>query len=696
MTEPGKLLQKAASAMRRLLPALVAFALLTTVVPTPARAMSTAAEIQMGQSEDQEIVAGSVIETDPLMNAYVQGIAENLWNQVARKDVPYSIKVIKDDSINSFATMGGFVYIDEGLIDFVQSDDEFASVIGHETGHIERRHVITSQSKAQILDILFGLASMFSPLIYNFGGLAEAGLMAKISREDELQADRYGLQLMSRAGYDPESMVTMMAHLGVLQDEHSDLLTKYLEDHPDPKARVAHLMGYPELDPKNVTTTQELVQASSDEERARYSFSSYRLHQVLAKDAQDPEALLELGQSELALGQTSKSEQTLAEAAQLGTAQTRATANQRIAALRQMQVQRVNLTHPNLPKLQAAVQAAKTSQLAAATQIQARASEGKDQLKAVNNRMNSLQYEIPDFSRINIKRGSKVEAIVKNLNLMSRSINSALQDAGDAIGGVGSLEVNKETGLLKEGATIYDEMLAPFSQTPIPSDSLAILPDYPKMIDQLTTADEEMLRSVDASRASLTLLDQSLGDLDDFLKQLDEVHMGYNGDISPSSYASIEPLMKKNVAEFDAAAGEASQGAQLYNMARTRQLSSRIALLGLGTSPQRYSSLQYALQQRFGSDGLDYRTMLRDGLTPGDVTVATIVAADIKSTPEAIVAEARSSKESIEDVANAHGMHAWPLEIFTGLVYLDFTDDPFKELRKADGTESVELSQLGL
>jgi predicted Zn-dependent protease len=691
--EPPK---KAAGAMRRLLPALVALSLLCSLCPAPAVAMSTAAEIQLGQSEDQEIVAGSVIETDPLMNAYVQGIAENLWNQVARKDVPYSVKVIKDDSINSFATMGGFVYIDEGLIDFVQSDDEFASVIGHETGHIERRHVITTQSKAQILDILFGLASMFSPLIYNFGGLAEAGIMAKISREDELQADRYGLQLMSRAGYDPESMVTMMAHLGVLQDEHSDLLTKYLQDHPDPKNRVSHLMGYPELDPKNVTTTQQLVQSSSDEERARYSFSEYRLHQVLAKDPQNPEALLELGQSELAEGQTSKSQQTLAEAAQLGSAQTRATANQRIAALRQMEVQRVNLTHPNLPKLQAAVQSAKTAQLAAATQIQARASEGKDQIKAVNNRMNSLQYEIPDLSRINIKRGSKVEAIVKNLNLMSRSINSALQDAGGAIGGVGSLEVNKQSGLLKEGSTIYDEMLAPFSSSPIPSDSLAILPSYPQMLVAMSTANEEMLRSVDASRASLTLLDQSLGDLDDFLKQLDQVRMGYNGDIGQASYAGIEPLMKKNVAEFDAAASEASQASQLYNMARTRQLSTRIALLGLGTSPQRYSSLQYALQQRFGSTGLDYRTMLRDGLTPGDVTVATIVAADIKSTPEAIVAEARSSNETVVDVANAHGMHAWPLEIFTGLVYLDFTDDPFKELRKADGTESVELSQLGL
>ncbi len=65
---------------------------------------------------------------------------------------------------------------------------------------------------------------------------------------------------MSRAGYDPESMVTVMAHLGVLEDEHSDAVTKYLEDHPDPSARVAHLMGYPELDPTTVTPTQQLVQ----------------------------------------------------------------------------------------------------------------------------------------------------------------------------------------------------------------------------------------------------------------------------------------------------------------------------------------------------------------------------------------------------------------------------------------------------
>lgn len=685
---------------RRIIPLFAIISLLSAVSPAPVLAMSTQKEIALGQSYDQEIVASSVIETDPLLNAYVQGIAGNLWNQVARKDLPYNVKVIKDNQINSMATMGGFIYVNEGLIDFVQSDDELASVIGHETGHIERRHVITTESKAQILDILFGIASMFSPIIYEFGSLAEAGMLAKVERGNELQADRYGLQLMSRAGYDPESMVTMMAHLGVLQDEHSDAVSKYLEDHPDPAARVAHLMGYPELDPTTVTPAQQLVEASSDEERARYSFARTRLDQVLAKDPHSSEALLELGQSELALGLPNKSEQTLDEAAQSGSPATRATANQRIAALRHMQAQEIVLTKADPPQnLQGVVAQAASTHAADATEIAAREAEGKDQLKAVQSRLETLQYEVPDLGRINIRRGTRVEAVVKNLTSMARSLNSALEDAGgntSPIGGIGSLEKNKESGLLKESADIYQEMLAPFAMKPVPTESVALFPSYPRMLDELSRADSEMLRSVDAARAALTQLDQSIGDLDEFLKQLDHSSIGFGGDISPSDYATLTPLMKKCVDDFNDAATAASQGAQLFNLARSRQLSTRISLLGLGTSPQLYSTLQYALAQRFGSTGIDYRTMLHDGLTPGDVTAATIVAADIKSTPQNVIAEAKSSGETVIDVANAHKMHAWPLEIFMGLVYLDYTDDPTKELRKADGTLAVDLNKLGL
>jgi predicted Zn-dependent protease len=692
--------RKSTRMLRRTIPLIAIISLLSAASPAPVSAMSTQAEIALGQAEDQQIVASSVVETDPLLNAYVSGVAGNLWNQVQRKDVPYSVKIMKDSQINSFATMGGFVYVNEGLIDFVQSDDELASVMGHETGHIERRHAITTNSKAQILNILFGIASIFSPILYEFGGLAEAGLMAKVSREDEIQADRYGLQLMSRAGYDPESMVTMMAHLGVLQDEHSDAVSKYLEDHPNPSARVAHLMGYPELDPTTITASQQLVQASSDEERARYSFAQLRLNQVLKKDPQNSEALLDLGESQLALGLPNKSEQTLAEAAQLGSPATRAAANQRIAALRKLEVQEVRLTKADPPgNLQSVVEAAQTTHQQSASEIQARAAEGKDQLRAVQSRIDSLQYEVPDLSRINIRRGSRVEAIVKNLTSMARSMNSTLQDTGSdtsPIGGVGSLQKSKESGLLKESADIYSEMLAPFSMKPIPTDSVALLPSYPLMMNDLSRADGEMLRSVDAARAALTQLDQSLGDLDEFLKELDHAQLTFNGDVSLSEYETLTPLMHKCLDEFNAAATAASQGSQLFNFARARQLSTRITLLGVGTSPQLYSTLEYALQKRFGSSGVSYRTTLRDGLTPGDVTAATIIAADVKSTPESIIAEAKSANQTVIDVANAHKMHAWPLEIFMGLVYLDYTDDPIKELRKADGTLALDLNKLGL
>jgi predicted Zn-dependent protease len=665
---------------RRIAAFLTMLVLAGAICPAPVRATSTQTEVEMGRAEDEQIVDTSVIETDPLMNAYVQKIAGNLWKQVERKDVPYNVKVIKDTEVNSFATLGGYVYIDEGLIDFVQSDDEFAGVIGHETGHIERRHLLTSQSKLAGLNLLFGIASLFSPLIYEFGNIMEAGAFAKIERADELQADRTGLQLMSRAGYDPDNMTTIMTHLGVLEDEHSDLVTKYLQDHPDPKARVAHLAGYPELDPTKVSEDQRVVQAASDSERARYEFSSLKFQQILKTDPTNAEALLGLGQDQIALGFPSKSQQTLAQAAQIGSPQTKALAEQKMADLRSVQAQRVTLTQPNLAGLRTSFAAVQTAQNAANVAIAARKDQGRDQLKQLKSRTDALQYEVPNFANVNVQHGSRLESIYKNVMVMGRSLNSALQDASTTIYGVGSLERNKESGLLKESNSILDEMQQTLNSTPIPTDQIAILPSYPAMFNELRFADSDMIRSVDAARASLTTLDQGLGDVDNFFRELNRTSLSYRGDISQASYDALAPLMQKAMTGLDLAATQASQAAQLYNMARTRQLSTRITLLGVGTSPERYATLQYALQQRFGMNGIPYQEMLHDGITPGDVVVATILAADIKSTPEDIIDQMISEKKSPVELADEHGMHAWPLEIFTGLVYLDYTDDPAKEM----------------
>ncbi|MGH7737281.1 MAG: M48 family metalloprotease [Candidatus Tyrphobacter sp.] len=661
---------------------LVVAALVAASLPTRALALSTQQEIRQGQAEDEQITRSEVIETDPLLNAYARSIANKLWLQVARKDVPYNIKIVKSSDINSFATEGGFVYIDEGLIDFAQSDDEFASVIGHETGHIERRHVVSMNAKAELLSLLLGLASIFSPFIYYGGNVLAQTVMAKVSREDELEADRYGLQLMSRAGYDPDSMVTMMSHMAALEDEHNELVDKYLEDHPDAKARIAHLLGYPELDPTVVTEQQRLVQAVSDSERARYSFAYVKLRAILDKHPRNVEALLHLAQVQLALGLTSKSAQTLAQAAQLGSSQARALVAVRQAQLRDIEVRRALLIRedPNFHGLVAEIDGAHRSLAALSQGVWARESQARDRLKSQESRLTDLQFEIPNLGNITIRPNSHLASIVGSIEAMSRALNSALDDDEQVLANVGSLEPDKQGGMLLASREVLDEMAAPLALAPVPDDSLALFPSYGTMLGEIGRADDDLVRSVDESRTSLDEMDAGIGELDALFRALDDTPMGYQGDIGQSDFNGLHATIATAVNDLDDAATTASQAAQLYNMARARQYSVRITLLGVGASPQRFATLQHALDVRFASSGLDYATMLRDGITAGDDVAATIVAADIGSTPQAIVEESLRTKTPITDLANEHGMHAWPLEIFMRLTYLDYTDDPVKEL----------------
>ncbi len=667
--------------LRRIIPVAVIISLLGAMCPSPALALSTQAEIEMGRAYDQQIVESSVVETDPLLNQWVQTVSQKLWAETARKDVPYNVKILNESDPNAFSTLGGYVYVNEGMLDFVQSDDELAGVIGHETGHIERRHVVTMQTKANILSLLLGIASLFSPFIYNFGNLLQAGALAKMSRLDELQADRYGLLLMSRAGYDPEAMLSLQQHLMALDGDHNDLVTKYFQDHPGGASRVAHLLGYPELDPTKTNTQEHLVWALHDLDEARYSVASIELNQVLKSDPNNQQALLALGQTQLALGLTSKSEQTLGELAQSTSPDVKAAAQERMAALRAMEARRVDLTRPNLSSLRTQLKDAQGVQSQAAAQIAARHDEGHNQLKSLQNRLQTIEYELPDFSRIEVKHGSRLEAVERSLNGMARSINSALQDSSDAIDDVGSVDAktNKPSGLLKENADILGEMNSPLSMTPIPSDSIAVFPSYPEMLSELTSADGDMERAVDAGRASAMQLDDGLGDLDAFIKRLQQVNINYFNDISQMDYEGLVPFMQKAQQSLGQAAVSASQASQLYNMARSRQLETRITMLGLGTSPQRYETLQKAINVRWNVDDLSYIDMLHDNVTPGQLTAASIVAADTKTTPQAIVREAHESHRSIVDVANAHGMHAEALEIFLGLIYLDYTDSPETE-----------------
>jgi predicted Zn-dependent protease len=654
---------------------------LVAVLPAPARAESTATEIQQAKAEDKQILDQYNLVSDPLLNQWTTDVGETLWTEVTRRDVPYNVKILDSPEINSFTIGGGYIYIDEATLDFVQSDDELAGVLGHETGHNERRHTVTLPAKEEALNLLFGIASMFSPFIYRFGEIAEAGIIAKQSRADELQADQYGLQLMARAGYDPDAMLNFMKHLDAVSHEQPSIVDKYFEDHPGFPDREAHLSGYEALDPTKRTTDQILVQALHDEKEGRYSYSAYKFAQVLKADPNNATALLNEGEDQIALGQPEKGQQTLAEAAQDGNAETRSAALSNIKELRESQAKSTFVVHPNLDPLRAQLAAAQTLQDQTATAVAIRHDAGKDQVKSVDARVQDISYGLPDFSRIEVRPGSKLDAVIKNLNGMARSIDKSFSSSSTAITEIGSIEKNKESGVMKENADLLKELSAPLALDPVPAQSLAILPNYPRMIDDLSLTDGDMIRSLDAARSSLALLDVALGDLDEFIKRLGHSQLDFHGDISQVDYDSILPVMARASEHLSKAAVAGAQAAQLLNLARSRQLQSRITLLGVGYPQDRYATLQYALKVRVNNEGLDYDAMQQHGLSAGEVAAAAIVAADTNTTPLAVVEEAKSTNRQIVDIANDRGMHAEALEIFLGLVYLDYTDDPLKEAR---------------
>ncbi len=322
---------------------------------------------------------------------------------------------------------------------------------------------------------------------------------------------------------------------------------------------------------------------------------------------------------------------------------------------------------------------ARARQQIAVTTIATRRDEAKDQIKAVGARIQDITYGVPDFSRLNIRPGSRIEAVIKNLEGMGRSIDQAYGKSEESINGIGTLEPRKAGGLVKESDDILAELEAPLKVTPVPTQSLAILPSYPRMLDDLQLTDGDMIRSLDASRSSLALLDTALGDLDTFIKQLSRTSLDFGGDMTIGDYQALVPMMATASTTLGKCAVAGSEASELYNMARSRQLQTRITMLGVGFPQDRYATLQYALQQRVHDDGVDYRTMTHDDLTPGEVAAAAIIAADTNTTTAAVVQQAATSNKRIIDVANARGMNTEALEIFLGLVYLDYTDDPAKE-----------------
>ena len=173
-------------------------------------------EVQMGQEYAQQINAQLPIIQDPELNRYINVIGDSIARLTSRGDLDWHFFIVDAQEVNAFAVPGGFVYVNRGLIQRADQMDELAGVLGHEIGHVVRRHTVKQMEKEQGANVGITLACILTGVCNSqVAGaainIAGGALFARFSRQDEAEADVEGVKNTVRAGVSPAGMVTMIA-----------------------------------------------------------------------------------------------------------------------------------------------------------------------------------------------------------------------------------------------------------------------------------------------------------------------------------------------------------------------------------------------------------------------------------------------------------------------------------------------------
>ncbi len=177
---------------------------------------------------------------DPKVEAYVQRVGESLAAVGHRPQLDYSYNGVNDPVVNAYALPGGKISVARGLLARMDSEDELAAVLGHETGHVTARHAAAQYSRqmlAQLLVVGGAVALEASDVkhaeLYALGGMVGAQLfLAHYSRDQERQADQLGMDYMIAAGYNPKGMVDLLGVLVEQQQRDPDFIERMFASHP--------------------------------------------------------------------------------------------------------------------------------------------------------------------------------------------------------------------------------------------------------------------------------------------------------------------------------------------------------------------------------------------------------------------------------------------------------------------------------
>ena len=259
--------------------------------------------------------SGHIYE-DPLLTAYVNEVAQKLITEdVKKQDLSFRVKIIKNPLLNAFAYPNGVLYLHTGILSKIENEAQLATILGHEMTHVVNRHTIqqfrsvkkTSATLAtfQIATMPFGVFGDLATLLGAVGGMAA---VTGYSRESEREADRVGLELMVKAGYDPEEAPKLFEHLKRYIEEQEIKEPFFFGSHPRLQERIDNytsLLKSSYVGNKGIKGTEKYVEktfklllcnAKLDLSMGRFSTAQRGIERFLLRESRNAKAHYYLGE----------------------------------------------------------------------------------------------------------------------------------------------------------------------------------------------------------------------------------------------------------------------------------------------------------------------------------------------------------------------------------------------------------------
>lgn len=216
------------------------------------RILAGSTEDEIGRTILNELRRSNLVLDDPELTEYLQHLGARLVATAHNGRTRFTFFIVKDDSINAFALPGGYIGINSGLFLRTTSESELAGVLAHEVAHVTQRHVsrrfqASAGSGLKALGLLLGTIALAASGAEpdDLGGAIMLGQgmliqeQINFTRTQEYEADRVGVELLAKSGFDPAGMVSFFETMQRIQRLQNSRMPEFLSTHPLSLSRVS-------------------------------------------------------------------------------------------------------------------------------------------------------------------------------------------------------------------------------------------------------------------------------------------------------------------------------------------------------------------------------------------------------------------------------------------------------------------------